>query len=103
MKITMYLYNKLIQITGLSYNVIGHKDDDDLILTDDDALEDVITEYEALEEKYSDLKEKILNKISELEENKFMIDMIDHWSEADKNTYSRLNDEIKLLKEMLGD
>ena len=37
-------------------------------------------------------------KLEELKEKRFMIDMIDRWTEQDRKDYSQLTAEIKLLE-----
>lgn len=102
MKLEMYQYNRLIEITGGTYKASKSDDEDSVILYDSQAaIEDLITEFDVLEENYVDLKEKIRKKINDLEEHKFMIDMIDRWTEADKNTWDKCYDQIKLLESML--
>jgi len=104
MKINMNTFLKLQEITGMTYKTIGNKDDEEIMLLDtDEALEDVITEFGVVEENYADLKEKINKKIEELENHKFLIDMVDKWSESEKSTYEKLTNQIQVLKELLGD
>lgn len=104
MKLEMWEYNRLLEITGGTYKASKSADEDSAMLYDGkDAISDLITEYDVVEEKYSDLKEKIQRKIDELEEHKFMIDMIDNWSDGDKNAWNKCVYQVKLLKEMLGD
>lgn len=43
-------------------------------------------------------KEEILNKIADLNDRLFMIDMVDHWQEEDRNAYDRLSKEKKELE-----
>jgi len=45
---------------------------------------------------------EILKRIDELENQKFMIDMIDRWSREDFATSAHLAHEIRELKKLLG-
>ncbi len=43
-------------------------------------------------------KEEILNKIVEINDKLFMIDMVDHWQDEDKLAYNKLTKEKKELE-----
>lgn len=104
MKLEMYKYNRLIEITGSSYKASKSSDENSVMLYDpESAIEDLITEFDVIEESYVDLKDKILNKIDELKDRKFMIDMIDKWSDGDKHAWDLCVDQIKLLEGLLDD
>ena len=102
MKLEMWQYNKLIEITGGSYSASKSADEDSVMLYDcQSAIEDLITEFGVLEESHTELKERIQKKIDELEEHKFMIDMIDRWTDGEDKVWSRLVDEINMLKGLI--
>lgn len=46
-------------------------------------------------------KEEIKKKIEELEERKFMLDMIDTWDSEDRILYNELSKQIRSLREQL--
>lgn len=104
MELDTNIYKRLIEITGGKYNA-SKNDDSDVILISNvqAAIQDLITEFDAVEEQYSDLRERIIKKIDELEEHKFMIDMIDRWSDGDKNAWDRCVEQIKLLEGIIND
>ena len=101
MKISYETYKRLIEITGSLYKV--ERVDDETIKMEDveSAIKDLIVEFGVVEECYLDIREKITKKIDDLEEHKFMIDMIDRWSDGDKNAWDKCVDQIKLLKSLL--
>lgn len=102
MKLEMYYYNRLIEITGGTYKASKSADEDSVMLYDtESAIEDLITEFGVLEESYVDLREKISNKIENLKEHKFLLDMIDRWSDGDKQAWDKCVDQIKLLEGLL--
>lgn len=104
MKLEMDTYLKLCEITGGTYKVIGSKDDNEITLVDiDNALEDLITEFGVVEEKYSDMKEKTANIKNKVEEKLFLIDMVDHWDNENKLAYDLRKQEIEDLDEILGE
>lgn len=104
MKLDMEYYNRLIEITGGSYKANKTSDEDSVMFYDSkSAIEDLITEFDVIEESYVDLKDKILNKLNELKEHKFMIDMIDRWSDGEKYAWDLCVDQIKLLEGILDD
>lgn len=45
--------------------------------------------------------EELKRKIEELEDTLFYIDMIDHWTQKDKEHYNKYSKQIKELKELL--
>ena len=102
MRLDMYHYNRLIEITGGNYNARINANEDGVMLFDSQsAIEDLITEFDVLQEEYLDMREKIVKKIDELKEHKFMIDMIDRWSDGDEKTWEKCVDQITLLESML--
>ena len=64
-------------------------------------IEDLLTEYGVLEEKYQDLLEKIKKRLDEVEEHEFQIQMIDRWDDRDRLADTLLSREIKALKSFL--
>lgn len=46
-------------------------------------------------------REEIEKKIEELEERKFMLDMIDTWDSEDRILYNELSKQIRSLREQL--
>lgn len=46
-------------------------------------------------------KEELEQELEILEERRFMVDMIDHWDEEDKQLYNDLSDKINELNEKL--
>ena len=48
------------------------------------------------------MKEDIENQIELLEERLFLVDMIDHWDDEDRELYTTLSKKIKELKEQLN-
>lgn len=46
-------------------------------------------------------KEGILKRLKDIEESLFLIDMVDHWQEEDRNAYDRLSKEKKELEKKL--
>ena len=48
-------------------------------------------------------KEEIEKRIEELEERKFMLDMIDSWDSEDRILYNELSKQIRSLREQLLD
>lgn len=46
-------------------------------------------------------KEEILQRLEEIKDNLFLIDMLDHWEESTRNRYDELIKEEKTLKKEL--
>lgn len=46
-------------------------------------------------------KDELLRKITEINDRLFMIDMIDHWQQEDREAYDRLTKEKKELEKEL--
>lgn len=44
---------------------------------------------------------KIISRISEIEDIRFMIDMSDVWTDEERKTYKELGEELKKLREEL--
>ena len=47
-------------------------------------------------------KDEIKEKIDDLEYRLFLVDMIDHWTDEDRELYTILSKKIKELKEKLN-
>lgn len=101
MKLEMDLYNRLIEITGGTYSAIKTNDEKGVFLFDEkDAIEDLIEEFNMLQDSHIALKENIRNKIDDLESHKFLIDMIDTWTERDSQAWDNITEKIKLLESL---
>lgn len=104
MELDTNIYKRLIEITGGQYNASKNVDTNGILISNvQAAIQDLITEFDAVEELYSDLRDRIIKKIDELEDHKFMIDMIDRWSDGDKNAWDRCVYQIKLLESIIND
>jgi len=47
-------------------------------------------------------KEELEKEIEKVKEHRFMIDMIDHWTDEDREVYDNLTNLIKELEEKLS-
>lgn len=107
MELDTNIYKRLIEITGGKYIItkhcVGPNEDYVEVANPQSAIKDLITEFDVIEENYSDLRDKIIKKIDELKDHKFMIDMIDRWSDGDKNAWDRCVYQIKLLESIIND
>lgn len=45
--------------------------------------------------------EELKKKIEDLEETLFFIDMIDHWTKEDKESYDKYSKQVQELKQLL--
>ena len=49
------------------------------------------------------MKDELLKKLDKLESQEFMLQMCDHWTQADYDTDRKLCDQIKSIKQELKD
>lgn len=102
MKIDMSVFNRLCEITGGTYKASKNADETEVTLYDtQDALEDVITEFGVLQENYTDMREKIQKALEEIQEKKFLLDMVDHWTSGEEKAWQHWADMEMLLKSFL--
>lgn len=102
MELDMSVFNRLCEITGGTYSASKNDDETKVTLYDtQDALEDVITEFGVLQENYTDMREKIQKALEDIQERKFLIDMVDRWTDSDNKAWEHLTDMEMLLKSFL--
>ena len=47
-------------------------------------------------------RKELLNKLHELEEREFLLNMVDRWTNEDRNNYNAINAEIRRVRAALN-